>query len=192
MGQWIADRRRIKWALLIVVMLLCCCLVVAFWVYRNSIQPLQVVANAVDAGVKLAMDSVEHTAMRDGKVQWRLKADSAALEASGEMLILTAPQVVFYADDGRAIHMTADQGRLNTKTNDLAVSGNVTIRDQEYRMRTERLRYRHQENRLAADQPVAVDGSWASLTADTMEIDLSSRRATFSGQVRGVIRDGIS
>ena len=138
------------------------------------------------AGV--VMDRVHHTATRDGRTEWTLDARRARLEDGGQVLRLEDLKVVFYPREGGEVHLHADRGRLHTGTNHIAVQDGVVVKNQHYRLDTERLEYDHQDRRLTATRPVRLASAGDVITAAGMTVALDRRRAVLSGNVKGVFR----
>ena len=76
---------------------------------------------------------------------------------------------------------------MKTDSNDIDVSGDVVIRNIDYRLNTETISYRHKERMIASTVPVEISGQFFNLVADTMEIDLNKKNALFKGNIKGNI-----
>lgn len=187
-----SDKRKrvIKWVLTAVAVATVAGVGGMFSLERMGGESPQKLISMIPDDTDVALDRIEHTASADGRTQWRLTAEKARLTAGKGQLLLTRPAVVFFLDDGRKVTLTADRGVLETRSNDIAVDGNVVVSNRDYRLVTETLRYRHVERVLVGDQPVAIDGRWAELTANAMRVDLDAGTAVFNGSVKGwVARD---
>jgi LPS export ABC transporter protein LptC len=181
----------IKRVLLVAMLLGFAGVVVAFVTYRKSFDNPEKLVAMLPENTQVLMHSFEHTATRDGKTQWHLAAESAGLTGS-EKLVLKAPEVVFYRENGHNIFLTAKTGVLNRKSNSITVSGNVVARTEGYRFETDSAFYDHGRRFLNSKTPVKIIGSLGELTADTMTYDLGTNQATFNGHVKGVFSDQIS
>ncbi len=144
---------------------------------------------AVNALMTLA--KVHQTATKDGKVQWELDADTAQLEAKGGRMILTAPVVEFYLQDGTKVNLTAEKGILHTDSNNMEVTGNVRLHNGRYTLLTETLSYQHEQHQLKTDAPVQIQSSAMALRADRMTYNLDENLAKFIGKVEGNLNDGL-
>lgn len=150
---------------------------------RYQEQPVPLPDTATRALLTLAR--VHQTATQDGRLQWELEADSAQLEADTGRMILSAPKVVFYTADGEQVHLTAEQGVLDTRTNDMEAGGNVHLQSDRYVLKTEALVYRHRERILLSEVPVGITGDVFDLRADRMTYNLESNTTDFEGSVEG-------
>ena len=144
---------------------------------------------AVKALMTLA--KVHQTATKDGSVQWELDADTAQLEAKGGRMILTAPVVEFYLEDGTKVNLTAEKGILHTDNNNIEVTGNVRLHNDRYTLLTEALSYQHEQRVLRSEAPVQIQGSAMALRADRMTYNLDENLAKFIGKVEGNLDDGL-
>lgn len=178
--------------LLLVVMLLGFTGVAAtFITYRKSFDNPEKLGDLLPANTQVSMQSFEHTATRDGKTQWHLEAASASLMGR-KKLVLKTPAVVFYREDGRKVFLTAENGVLNKKTNNITLSGSVVARADGYRFEAESAVYDHNRRFLNSKTPVKIIGRRGALEADAMTYDLETSRATFNGHVKGVFSERIS
>ena len=163
-----------------------------FYRVRNATDKPAQLLSAIPENTEIALSNIEHTATSNGRSQWRLTAEQARLTEGKRQLLLTRPSVVFFMEDGREVMLTADQGVLDTQSNDIAVDGHVVVSNRDYRLATEKLRYSHGDRLLMSDAPVAIDSRWAALTAQAMRVDMNSGTAVFDGNVKGWLARDLS
>ncbi|MFZ1986599.1 MAG: LPS export ABC transporter periplasmic protein LptC [Desulfatitalea sp.] len=187
-----ADRKHlIKYIIITVVLLIFAALAGLFThARRPQGQPVPIPEVATKALMTLV--GIHQTATKEGQVQWELDADSAQLEADGNRMILTAPRVDFVMKDGTKVRLTAKQGVLDTHNNDMAVSGEVRLRNDQYLLETEALAYQHDRRTLHSDAPVHIIGPAFDLRADQMTYNLEENRAQFDGRVEGNFNEAFS
>ena len=179
--------------ILLTVMLLGFAGVVAtFITYRKSFDNPEKLVDMLPENTQVSMGAFEHTATKDGKTQWHLEAESASLMDSKKKLVLQTPSVVFFRENGRKIFLTAKTGVLQTKTNNITMSGNVVARTEGYRFEADSAVYDHNRRFLTSETPVKITSGRAELVADTMTFDLGTNKATFNGNVKGVFSEQIS
>lgn len=147
-------------------------------------------AEAVRSLMKLA--GVHQTATKNGAVQWELDAATAELEAKSGRMVLDAPKVKFFLEDGTVVQVTAKTGILNTRSNDMQVRGNVKIRNDRYTLVTEALSYNHGDRKMETEVPVIITGGEMDLRADAMTYDLDKNTARFRGHVVGNVNEDFS
>lgn len=187
-----ADRKhRIKSILLAVALLISAALAVLLTqLRRQQGQPIPIPDVATKALMTLV--GIHQTATKEGQVQWELEADSAQLDTDGNRMILTAPRVDFAMKDGTKVRLTAKQGVLDTHNNDMTVSGEVRLRNDQYLLETETLAYQHDRRILQSDAPVHIIGPAFDLRADRMTYNLEENRAQFDGRVEGNFNEAFS
>ena len=137
----------------------------------------------------MALSQVHQTATKDGHTQWELDADTAELEAGTGKMVLQAPSVNFFMEDGTRIKLTASEGILFTTTNDMEVRGKVRIRNNRYTLTTETLTYKHEHRVLQAESAVHITGDAIELKAATMRYDLNTNQTQFDGRVEGILHE---
>ena len=98
--------------------------------------------------------------------------------------------VVYFLEDNREVYLKADQGILQTDTNDIEFSGNVVIRNEEYQMKTEHLNYGHGQRIIICDQSIRILGKGAELTAESAKYDLNADKIVLMGNVVATIPRG--
>lgn len=162
-------------------------IVVFFQFRRQKLDPLPLPNLATKALMTLA--KLHQTATKDGKTQWELDAESAQMEADSGHIILTAPRIDFFMEDGTKVHLTADRGLLDTHSNDMQVTGNVYLRNDRYTLLTEALAYHHAKRHLQSDVPVKITNKAFDLRANRMTYSLEENRAQFDGRVEGNLNE---
>lgn len=188
-----ADRRRtLKWVLTAAAVVGIAVLVAVFIQFRRHQDRYVVPLPDVAGQALMRLARLHQTATKDGAVQWELDAESAHLEADSGRMVLTLPVVDFYSDDGEKIHLTAARGVLDTRTNDMEVSGNVRLHHDRYLFETEVLAYEHDRRILRSDVPVRITSATIGLRADTMIYDIEANRAQFDGQVEGELHEDLA
>lgn len=187
-----ADRKRIIKQLLTAVVITGFIGIIIVFVRFRSGQgpPLPIPENNGNALMTLA--KVHQTATKNGRIQWELDAQSAQLEAGGQRMVLKAPKVVFYMEDGGIVRLAAEHGVLNTMNNDMQVNGNVRLNNDRYTLLTEALDYRHAERLLESHVPVKITSDDFNLRADTMQYDIDKGLAQFNGRVQGDLNEDLA
>ncbi len=137
----------------------------------------------------MALSQIRQTATKDGVVQWKLEAETAELRSESGELVLHSPVVHFFLDDGSEVKLTAREGVLHTRNNDIQVHGNVIVDNDRYTLETDALAYHHKLRLLESDVPVRISGRSIDLQAATMKYDLNKNQAEFTGRVRGVLNE---
>ncbi|OQY60076.1 MAG: LPS export ABC transporter periplasmic protein LptC [Desulfobacteraceae bacterium 4572_88] len=143
--------------------------------------------SSISDDANISIGKVSQTATRDGIKEWRLDAGSARYLNEKKQGIFQKLSVTFFLEDGNEVSLTADQGILSTDSNDMTVSGHVVVKNENYRLETEKLYYEHGPRMLFSKMPVRISGTAFEFMADTMSLDLNSKDALFEGNVEGTL-----
>jgi LPS export ABC transporter protein LptC len=165
------------------------------WIYIGFQQDSKVsepIPESVEPDTTLSIGKIHHTATRKGKKEWSLEAASANYIGETSQMVLKDLTVTFFLDDASEMILTAATGKLNTDSNDIAVSGNVVVINGEYRLLTERLNYAHDKRMLYSTAPVTISGPEAALAADKISLDLNTKIVTLEGSVETTLANNFT
>jgi LPS export ABC transporter protein LptC len=139
--------------------------------------------------VSISIGKVNHTATRDGVTEWQIDAKSAEYIPERQEVLFKDINVVFFVENDRKVTLKADQGILKKDTNDIEVAGNVLVIDKMFRLMTSRLVYEHHSRVMTSSAHVEVKSESWDLEADSMRLDLNTRKTRFEGKVRGIFSE---
>ena len=173
--------------LLIVILLAIGTVVAVFIGYRTVSNAPEMLLSSIKDGANLSLGKIRQTATRDGKKEWSLEAGSAHYIENEKKAVLKDLSITYFLEDDRKAYLNADHGILNTDTNDIEFSGNVEIRNEEYRLKTEQLNYEHKRRFIFTDNPVNISSDTAELSADSATYDLEADKIVLTGNVETAI-----
>ncbi|MBW2707152.1 MAG: LPS export ABC transporter periplasmic protein LptC, partial [Deltaproteobacteria bacterium] len=178
-------------AFLLIVILLSIGTVVAVFIgYRKVLDAPEMLLSSLKDGANLSLGKIRQTATRDGKKEWSLEADSAYYMENENKAVLKDLLITYFLKDNSEVYLNADQGILNTDTNDIEFSGNVVVRNEDYRLTTEKLSYEHERRFIFTDDPVHISGDTADVTSKSATYDLKTNKIVLTGDVKtAVFRD---
>lgn len=186
------ERKRIARILMGVMIFGICGVVAVFIGYRRLGERATAIGDGgLSEGAGVRIDRVQQEATRNGVTEWRLDAVSANLARGGDVAVFEDPEITLFFENQPPVRLTAQEGRVKTDTNDIDLEGDVVIDNPEYILKTESLRYRHQDRALSSPTPVDILNRRFMLKADTAEVDMMRKRALFSGNVRGILTEGM-
>ena len=159
---------------------------------RSDTNVGQPVAKSEEPDATLLLDKIQQTATRDGKKEWHLEARSGHLIEKTQQLILKDVKVTFFLEDNSEILLTADQGILKTNSKDMEVSGNVVLKNNEYKLLTNTLSYQHKKRVVFSKSPVKISGTSAQVAADSLKYDLNAKKLTMEGGVGTTIDENVT
>lgn len=160
--------------------------------YRRILNEPEKIISSLESKANISIDNVHQIATRDGKKEWSLDAASAQFMEQNNQAIFKKLSVIFFLEDGGKIYLTADNGVLNTDSNDMEVAGNVVMKNENYLLKTDNLYYTHGRRFIFSNVPVAIFGNSFDLTAAAMSFDLNTQVASFSGNVKGSFSEDLS
>ncbi len=169
--------------LLIVILSAVGMIVSVFIGYRQVSNAPELLLTSIKEGANLSLGKIRQTATRDGIKEWSLEADSANYMEAENKIDLKKLAVTYFLEDNREVYLEAEQGILQTDTNDIEVSGNVVIRNDEYQMKTEHLNYDHGQRIIICDQSIRIWGQDGELKAESAKYDLKADKIVLKGNV---------
>ena len=183
--------RKLKFFLISIIVIIIGIIIAVFSTYRSILDKNERLKSAVQSAAKMSIGKVHHTATRDGVREWSLDASAARLDDEKRELILDDLSVVFYMKDGKEVNLTAENGLLHTDSNDIEVTGNVVVRNNNYILKSEKLNYKHNRRILFSNVPVEITSDSERLVADSILFDLNTKKAVLEGNVKGIFSENI-
>lgn len=155
--------------------------------YRQLMNSPEKLIEYIAEEAKLSLGKIQQTATRNGKTEWRLDAISARYLEDEKQVQLDELAVTFFLDSGQEVQLIASDGLLNTESNDIEVSGEVSIKNQDYTLNTTSMHYQHENRIIFTTTPVVIIRKiGGQLSADTLRLDLKTNKLLLKGNVRGV------
>lgn len=135
------------------------------------------------------MNRLVQVSTKEGRMEWKLEAASAEMDKSKKVTKLNDVSMVFFLKSGSKVVLTADRGVVHTESKDIEVSGNVVVINQNYRMVTEKLKYKESDRTLTSPTPLAISDSVSNLMADRMVYYIAKNKSVFKGNIMGIFND---
>ena len=185
------EPKKIKLFLVAIIVITLGIIAAVFIGYRHILnQEVDLIAAAATKS-NIAMEKFHHTATRDGIKEWMIDAHTVRVISAQNQAVFQEPAVTFFLKDNSKVYLTANHGILSTDSNDIEVSGNVVVKNENYRLRTENLNYKHSKRILFSKVPVKIVSASSQLTADSMTHDLNLNETVFKGHIKGVFVENI-
>ncbi len=186
------NRKKISIILASVILLVIAGVSAVFFNYRRLSTRTDAQLAEISDDIGVSIGTVEHTSTREGVTEWQIEAKTAEYFPGRQEVVFNDLKAVFFLENQRQVILTADQGVLKKDTNDIEVTGNVLVKDDMFRLKTHRLYYIHQNRIMTCPEAVeVVSDSW-DLEADSMSLDLSTRKTRFEGKVKGILGENFS
>ncbi|MFH1080061.1 MAG: LPS export ABC transporter periplasmic protein LptC [Pseudomonadota bacterium] len=154
--------------------------------YKTSPKTLlKVMADNVDLQVK----DVIYTDVGQSGEKWEIRANTARYHKKENKVLFEKVRVKLLTPEGRIFRMTGDQGKLQTDTKDIEISGNVEIlSDQGDRLRTDVLHYTHAQSAVHTDGAVTMWGGRMQIMGVGMTLNLKEGHLSLQSSVKGQIQ----
>jgi len=179
--------KKLRTLFLIVILLAIGTVVAVFVGYRKVSNAPELLLSSIKEGANLSLGKIRQTATRDGRKEWSLEAGSADYMENDKKAVLKDLFITYFLEDNREVYLNADQGILNTETNDIEFSGHVVIRNLDYRLTTEQLSYEYKRRFIFTKSPVTISGDAAEVSADSATFDLQANKIVLTGKVKAAI-----
>lgn len=112
-----------------------------------------------DSDVDQSMNGMHMIETHEGQKEWELWSDKAVSFKAKEVLELETVKAIFFSDSGTTFTVTGETGRVETKSKNLRVEGDVVTRSSNgYVFRTQTMDYDSGERRIHATQAVQMLG----------------------------------
>jgi len=175
--------KKTRLILLLFILLAIGTVVAVFIGYRQVSNAPEMLLSSIKDGANLSLGKIKQTATRDGRKEWSLEAGSAHYIETENKAVLKDLHITYFLENNQEVYLEAEQGILNTVTNDIEFSGNVVVRNEDYRLRTERLSYEHKRRFIFTDDRVRIAGDGAEVSADSLNFDLNANQIVLTGNV---------
>ena len=169
--------------MLVVILLVIGTVVAVFIGYHRVAGAPEMLLSSIQDGADLSLGKIRQTSTRDGRKEWSLEAGSANYIEDEKKAVLKKIFITYFLKDNREVYLEADHGILHTATNDIEFSGNVVIKNENYRLETDSLNYEHSRRLIFSNDPVHISGADADVTANSLKYDLDSNRIVLNGNV---------
>lgn len=174
---------KVKFALLACILISVGIILAIFIGFRRTVNKQDRFIPPIKSKANISIGKVHQTATKNGTKEWSMDAGSVRYIDAKKQAIFQDLSVTFFINDNGKIYLTANQGVLNTDSNNLEISGNVVVKNKNYRLITESLHYNRNKRILFSRVPVKVTGPSSKLVADSMSCDLNKNTTLFTGNV---------
>jgi LPS export ABC transporter protein LptC len=183
----IKKNKKLRFIVLAVILVTVGTVVSVFIGYQKVSNVPELLLDSIKDGANLSLGKIRQTATRNGIKEWSLEAGSALYIENEKKAVLKNLFITYYLKDRSEVYIEAEQGILQTDTNDIEVSGNVVVRNESYQLKTRRLTYEHERRLIISNDPVHISGDDVELSAATLKYDLDANKIVLRGNVEAAI-----
>lgn len=182
----------LKLILIVAIVVIFCVILAVFFRYRNISGHPEKLLKFLPDDANISIGRVYQESIKNGIKEWSLNASSADYFEEDNNVKLKDLSVTFFLEDGDKVILKAERGILKTDSNDIEISGNVTITNKNYKLVTEKMFYDNKSRVIFSKTHVHITGDSFDLKADAMTHDLKTNKASLEGMVTGVLNEKIS
>ncbi len=166
----------------------------SFIAYRASIDEPETLISAIQNKANLAIKNFHYTTHRLGIKAWNIDAGKALQTGEGKNAVFQLEDIsaTYFAKQGGKIFLSAKQGIFSIKSNNLEVSGDVLIKNETFDIKTQKLHYKYNDNIIFAKTPVEITGNSILITADSISIDLTTKRTILEGNIKSTFSNSFA
>lgn len=186
-----SNRMKLRPLLILVILITLGIILAAFLSARRFEAPATAIVTPLQQEAVLSMDGIQMTTTRDGATAWNLTAESGNYLDNHNKAVFNTISVIFYTEDGNQINLSADKGIYRSTSNDLEVFGHVVVKNNQYRIETEQLLYKHKHRILKTNKHVDIRSETTRFAADSMAYYLGTQLISLTGSISGTIRENI-
>ena len=179
------SAKKIGYLITSVIIVLICVILWVFIRNRISLGNIHGPQRPEDTKATISIQNFRHTSTKDGRKEWSIEANSASLFAGQNIARLSDISASFILKNNESISLTADSGIFHTDTDNLKLTGNITVKFSDYIMTTENLNYFHKAHMININTPVMIQGKSMALKANTLTYNLKTDIIRCSGNVDG-------
>jgi lipopolysaccharide export system protein LptC len=181
------KNKKLNFILLAVILVTMGTITAVFIGYRRVSSAPEQLLSSIKEGANLSLGKIRQTATRDGKKEWSLEAGSAQYMENEKKAVLKNLFITYFLKDNREVYLEAEEGILQTDTNDIEFSGNVVVRNEDYQLKTRRLGYEHERRIIFSNDPVQISGESVELCASSLKYDLNNNKIILAGNVQATV-----
>jgi len=184
--------KKLKLFFLLFIVIALAVVIAVFINYRRILKNPEKLVSSFPADSNLSIGKIHQTSTKNGVKEFTLDAASASYTASKKKVVLNDLSLTFFLKNKQEVYLTANKGILKTDSKDIEITGNVIVANENSKLFTKKIQYKHGQRLLLSKVPVKIVGNSYQLTADRMSLDLNTNKAVFEGKVKGAFSENFS
>ena len=179
----------VKFPRIILLTLIGILLVLLVWVLSAGIERHAVLPSSrgLIGKADIEMDRFSLKQIRNGLVEWNIKADRAELFEERHKVSLSALQATLRTAEGLRVSFSGDRGLFNTGTHDFGIKQNDGDLDVSmnngYTIQAPSLTWKDQQREIVSEQPIRIIGQGLRIRGDHLIVKPENQQLTVSGDV---------
>jgi len=160
--------------------------IILFLVLRKT--PPLALLNILPKEIDVEVKDVIYREVGTTGVKWEVKADQARYLKNENLAVFEKVRIRFTLSDGRVVVLEGDRGRLRTDSQDIDISGNVTVSSFEGdRFRTNSVQFSKKTEIASTRDPVVLESGNVHIEAVGMVLSLKEETLTLTSRVKAKV-----
>lgn len=180
------SREKIKILLIIMMLFIVTGVFAQYYIRKMTTEDIVIDDLKIDSGAIMLLRQMQQTSSRNGTDEWTLTAESARILKDKDQALLDDVHAIFFLENNDKINLTSKHGRLDTKSHDMTLSGNVIVRQLNSTLKTDELHYEKKRHIIYSNSGITLKDGNSAVTADSMIIELNRERVIFKGRVNAL------
>ena len=180
--------KRIRLAILICMILISGAVLAGLFLNlqgRKGTEEPELILKETAGDAKMYLEKIRFVEDKQGRKTWELEAKSIEQHEDQNIVDLNDVKVTVYTKEGRSFVITGERARVNQKSKDANLTGNVTLATSDgYRLRTESVAYHHEKKQIDTSDPVEIEGDGFRVQGQGMFVDMEARLFRILGRVK--------
>jgi LPS export ABC transporter protein LptC len=179
----------VKFQRIILLTLIGLLMVMLVWVLSAGIDPRTVLPSSkgLISKADIVMDNFSLKQVRNGLVEWDIKAEQAELFEERDEVSLSAIQATLQTAEGLRVSFSGDRGLLNTGTHDFEIKkneGDLNVSmNNGYTIQASSLTWKDRQREIVSEQPIRIIGQGLRIRGDQLIIKLENQQLIINGDV---------
>jgi LPS export ABC transporter protein LptC len=146
--------------------------------------PPQVLNPGGDSG-QVGMEEIDFVQVKDGVKLWELKAESVEYQQTQNLVSFKKVSLTYFPKKDNSIHLVGNLGKLDTKTKNIFMEGEVVISTPDgYELKVPSLYYQDDKREVTTEGMVSLKGPAISLDGQGLTMNLDSQRVWIHNKVK--------
>lgn len=170
---------------MLAVFLGCLCILsgIIYWLTHESVPKQEYAAPPTVANRAMNNSTLEET--KDGKKSWELKIATMELDDKKENALLKGIEGKFYAEDGRVMTVTADEGTVNMKSKNIILTKNPKgVTTDNGTVTADKVTWLNKERLVVAEGHAKITKNDVVATADKATMDVGIDKAKLEAHAK--------
>ena len=182
-------RTRLRWlvvALLVVVLATGAWLLQRGFAARRRAEQTRIIADVLP-NVAQRIQNFHRVKVDNGRKVWEVSAREAQYLEGEEVVVVDAPVLELFLQDGRTVALRGVGGKVFLKDKELQrveLAGDIQVQLDEYALSTDTARYEAERGVIIAPGQVHITGSDFEMQGQRMEVDVSAHQMVLSAGVQ--------